>query len=239
MKLSFLRGSVYIVLQNYSLRTMLSLLRAPRPPMLSGAADNLVTYEDGASSLEFRSDNTEYCLKNVHSPFDATKPQSIMVPPLHYHIYQAEHFHIVEGSWHVFRDAVAQPWRTLSASDPDAPKTAVIPKQTYHTIRNASATEPMVLEVSLIPQASKSEERFFRNFFGHLDDCRRCNQQPSFFQLMVLLRCASTPLGLLMPARWLGIVVSKLFRNLMGWWGYWVLGYQDTYPQYYIEKKAI
>lgn len=207
--------------------------------MLTRASNNPVMCEDGASSLEFRSDDTDYFLKNVHPPFDAKKPQSIMVPPLHYHIHQAEHFRIVEGSCHVFRDDVAQPWKTLSASEPDAPKTAVIPKQIYHTIRNTSATQPLVLEVNLTPQDSESEERFFRNFFGYLDDCRRSSQSPSFFQLMVFFQSADTPLGLPMPSRWLGIVVSRIFLNLMGWWGYWVLGYQDTYSEYYTEKKAI
>lgn len=218
---------------------MLSFLKAPLPPRTNRAADNPIIYEDGASLLEFRSSGADYLLRNMHPPFDKNKPRSIMVPPFHYHIHQTEHFRIVEGSCHLFRDTADKPWKTLSAKDPDAAKTAFISKGLYHTINNASATEPLVLDVNLTPEDVEGEERFFRNFFGYLDDCRKAGQSPSLFQLMVFLRGADTPLGLPMPTKWLGIVVSKIFLILMGWVGYWILGYKESYPEYYVEKKLV
>ncbi|KAJ9136851.1 hypothetical protein NKR23_g9568 [Pleurostoma richardsiae] len=217
---------------------MLSFLRSPLPPRTNRAADNPIFYEDGASLLEFREAGADYLLRNMHPPFEEGKPQSIMVPPFHYHIYQTEHFRILEGSCHLFRDTADKPWKTLSA-DGSGEKTAAIPNNLYHTLRNASATQPLVLDVSLTPEDVEGEERFFRNFFGYLDDCRKADRKPSLFQLMVFLRGADTPLGLPMPTRWLGLVASRIFLAFMGSVGYWILGYKETYPEYYIEKKSV
>lgn len=217
---------------------MFSFLRAPLPPKTNRVGHNPIIYEDGASSLEFREAGADYLLINKHPPFDKERP-SIMVPPFHYHIHQAEHFRIRSGACHLFKGTADGPWKSLSADDPNALKTAIIPKGTYHTIHNASTTEPVVLDVNLSPEDFEGEQRFFRNFFGYLDDCRKANQSPSLFQLMVFLKAADTPLALPMPAEWLGRVVSRVFTNLMGFWGKWALGYKDSYAEYYQEKKHV
>ncbi|KAL1863615.1 hypothetical protein Plec18170_000453 [Paecilomyces lecythidis] len=174
----------------------------------------------------------------MHPPFDKTKPSSIMVPPFHYHIHQTEHSRIVQGSCHLYRDTADKPWKTLSGEDPNASKTAAVPPKLYHTINNASATEPLVVDVNLTPEDVEGEERFFRNFFGYLDDCRKAGQAPSVFQLMVFLRSSDTPLGLPMPTKLLSVVASRAFLSVMGWVGYWILGYEETYPEYYAQKSA-
>ncbi|KAF7555508.1 hypothetical protein G7Z17_g2144 [Cylindrodendrum hubeiense] len=218
---------------------MLSFLRAPLPPKTDRASDNPIVYEDGASYLEFRtSPESNYLLRNQHPPFDKENP-SIMVPPFHYHIHQTEHFRIVSGEFHLFKDTADIPWKTLSADDPNGLKTAFIPPMQYHTINNASTTEPLVLDVSLTPEDVEGEERFFRNFFGYLDDCRKAGQKPSFFQLMVFLQSSDTPLGLPIAPKWLGIAASHLFMHGMGFFGRWILGYRSTYEEYYVEKKAV
>jgi len=209
------------------------------PPRTHRADESLIIYEDGASSLEFRKSSPEdYLLRNMHPPWDTKKP-SIMVPPFHFHIYQTEHFRIVSGSCHLFKDTATKPWKTLSADDPNGVKTASIPPNTYHTINNASTTEPLVIDVSLTPEDVEGEERFFRNFFGYLDDCRKAGQAPSLFQLMVFLNDSDTPLGLPIFPKWLGVAASRAFLQAMGLFGRYVLGYQPSYAEYYREKKMI
>ncbi|KAH6874683.1 hypothetical protein B0T10DRAFT_532824 [Thelonectria olida] len=207
--------------------------------MLSFLHDTLIVYEDGASSLEFRkSSESEYLIRNMHPPFDKKNP-SIVTPPFHIHIHQTEHFRIVSGTCHLFKDTADKPWKTLSAKDPDAPKTASIPPKTYHTINNASETEPLVIDVSLTPEDVEAEERFFRNFFGYLDDCRKAGQQPSLFQMFVFLRSSDTPLALPIAPTWLGLAASQTFMHAMGFFGTWVLGYKTSYEEYYRERKTI
>ncbi|CAK7217054.1 hypothetical protein SCUCBS95973_003021 [Sporothrix curviconia] len=162
-----------------------------------------------------------------------------MNPPLHYHIDQTESFRILLGECHLFNTTADVPWKTLSAKDPDGLKTASIPNTIYHTLQNASTSEHLILDVKLSPEDAEGEQMFFRNFFGYLDDCRIAGQPPSFFQLMVFLKAADTPLGLPMPTQWLRVVVSRVFMNVMGWWGEWVLGYEKTYEEYYTERKDI
>ncbi|KKK23358.1 hypothetical protein ARAM_002165 [Aspergillus rambellii] len=174
---------------------MFSFLRASLPPKTFRADDNPIYYEDGASSLEFQAAGSEYLLRNQHPAWDPKKP-SIMVPPFHWHIHQTEHFHVVSGTCHLFRDYATTPWITISTTDPALPTKAVIPKQVYHTINNASTTEPLVLDVNLTPEDYEGEQRFFRNFFGYLDDCRKAGVPPNPFQLFVFLHAADTPLGI-------------------------------------------
>lgn len=216
--------------------TMFSFLRPPMPPKTNQADESLVIFENGASCLEFRKASSDYFLRNKHPPFDKDHP-SIMVPPFHFHIRQTEHFRIVSGECHLFKDTDDQHWKILSTKDPDALKNVFIPPNEYHTINNASTTEPLVLDVSLTPEDKDGEERFFRNFFGYLDDCKKVNQEPSLFQLMVFLRSSDTPLGLPVKPKWLALLVSWIFMHTMGLFGRWILGYQSTYEEYYHEKK--
>ncbi len=163
---------------------------------------------------------------------------SLVQPPFHFHIKQTEHFHIVSGEGTFWKGIGSEPWATLS-SIPGKQSTGSIPPQTYHKFENASKTEPLVVEVQLDPEEYESEERFFRNFFGYLDDCRKAKTEPSGFQLFVFLHAADTPLALPLPNEWLGVIVSRIFLNVMAFVGRWVLGYRATYPEYHERKKSI
>lgn len=213
---------------------MFSFLCPSLPPKTNTATSNFITYEDGASSVEFYKAGSDYILQNVHPPFNKEHP-SIMTPPPHYHLYQTEHFRIVSGSAHIFRENMKTPWITLSENSLDAPKTASIPKRVLHTIKNGSAVDKLVLDVSLTPEDYEAEQKFFRNFFGYLDDCRKAGSPPSIFQLMVFLDAADTPIGLPLPGL-VGLTASRLFLVAMSWWGKWILGYKPTYPEYYTQK---
>ena len=60
-------------------------------------------------------------------------------------------------------------YESRSAEDSSNPEKK---KKIYHTINNASTTEPLVLDVNLTSEEYNNEQRFFRKFFGYLDDCR-------------------------------------------------------------------
>ncbi|KAE9582267.1 hypothetical protein CGMCC3_g1413 [Colletotrichum fructicola] len=216
---------------------MFSFLRSSSPPRLNRAVDNPIFYENGKSCLEFRK-GSEYFLRNSHPPYDALSP-SIVNPPFHFHLYQSEHFKIVSGECHLYKNTTHAPWKTISAADPAAPRTAIIPKMEFHTLQNASSTDPLVIDVNLAPEDFEGEERFFRNFFGYLDDCKRAGETPSIFQLMVFLKHANTPLGLRLPTRWLSQVASRASLNIMGSIGEWILGYESSYREYYVARKGI
>ncbi|KIV96509.1 hypothetical protein PV10_00367 [Exophiala mesophila] len=218
--------------------TMLSFLRPSLPPRTERAGQNPVFYENGRSSLEFRDAGADYSLRNMHPPMVKGEPLSIMVPPHHYHIKQSEHFRIVSGTVNIYRGLDPQPWKILSDRD-GFEEAAMIPKKIYHRIENASSTEPLVLDVHLAPEEYEVEQRFFRNFFGYLDDCKSGNVAPSLFQLLVFLHSADTPLALPFSESWPGVFASRIFLIGMAFWGRWILGYKQTYPEYYLEKKDL
>ena len=161
---------------------------------------------------------------------------SIIEPPFHYHIYQTERFRVVSGEGVFWRGIDSKPWATLSSKS-SAQSAAVEPRR-YHRFENASKTEDLVIDVQLDPEDDEGEQRFFRNFFGYLDDCKSHKVAPSFFQLMVFLYEADTPLALPLPYEWLGVWVSRLFLIAVAFVGHWVLGYRTSYPEYYAEKKS-
>ncbi|EED13002.1 hypothetical protein TSTA_055080 [Talaromyces stipitatus ATCC 10500] len=216
---------------------MFTFLRGSTPPKTFRAHDNPIYYEDGTSFVQFNEAGSKYILRNQHPPFDSTKP-SIMTPPFHWHINQTEHFSIVEGECHLFKENPEKPWMTISAKDPNAPKTASIPKTVFHTIHNASTTEPMVVDVNLTPEDAESEQKFFRNFFGYLDDCRKAGVPPSMFQLFVFLNEADTPVAVPLPSKFLSKVASRVMLSSVAWYGRWILGYKTSYPEYYDDGKS-
>lgn len=160
---------------------------------------------------------------------------SILQPPFHYHVSQTEHFRIVSGEGKFWKGIGSDPWTTLSATA--STTTASIPPKRYHKFENASKTDPLVLDVQLNPEDYESEQRFFRNFFGYLDDCRKAKTEPSVFQLMVFLNAADTPVALPLPNEQVGVIVSRIFVNVMAFVGRWGLGYSVSYPEYYEAPK--
>jgi len=95
-----------------------------------------------------------------------------------------------------------------------------------------------VLDIHLTPEDYQNEQRFFRNFFGYLDDCKKAKTAPSLFQLLVFLHSADTPLALPAPTEWLGRILSRVFLIVVAYWGKFVLGYRDNYPEYYEVGKS-
>ena len=174
-------------------------------------------------------------------PQSPKNPTSMLQPPFHFHIHQTEHFSLRSGTAHFYLGLSPLPFTTLSLL-PSAPKTAFIPAGHYHRFKNASDTEELVIDIQLSPEAYEDEQRFFRNFFGYLEDCRKGRVEPSLFQLLVFLHAADTPLAV--PVPWLlggelaGRLVSRVILVVGAVWGRWVLGYRGSYGEYYEEGKG-
>lgn len=119
--------------------------------------------------------------------------------------------------------------------------TATLGPNRYHRFENASSTEDLVMNIQLDPEDAENEERFFRNFFGYLDDCKLAKVEPSVFQLFVFLHSADTPLAVPMPnlGAWMegvGVRVSWVLMVVVAWVGRVVLGYRSSYREYYDEE---
>lgn len=217
---------------------MLSFLRGAGPARTNTASHNPITYEDGRSSMSFRPPGSDYCMTHTIPPQTKQHGISLLTPPFHYHIHQDEFFRVQKGTGNFYRGLDPRPFAVLSATQPGLPRTASIARGRYHRFENASSDEDLVVDVHLAPESYEGEQRFFRNFFGYLDDCRRAGLAPSFFQLLVFLHAADTPLAVPLPWEALGRVVSRVLLTTVAYWGRWVLGYKDSYPEYYEEGKS-
>lgn len=204
---------------------MFSFLRAASPPRTNNASNNPIHYENGLSSVTFHPPNSPYCMTHVLPP-----GLSIITPPFHYHIHQDEFFRVHSGlaTFHQLGTST-----TIAAG-----ATTAIKAGRYHRFENASATDPLVVDIQLAPEAYESEQRFFRNFFGYLDDCKTAGAAPSFFQLMVFLESADTPLAVPVPWEALGRALSRVLLAVAAGWGRWGLGYRETYREYYEDGKS-
>lgn len=216
---------------------MLSFLRAQIPPRTNNAANNPIVYENGRSSVTFHRPNSDYIMTHRIPPTTTEHGASITEPPHHYHVYQDEFFRVQSGTGKFYRGFDKEPCAVLS-SDPGAKTTAFIKAGQFHRFENASKTEDLVVDIHLAPESYENEQRFFRNFFGYLNDCRNAKVAPSLFQLLVFLASADTPVAIPMPTDWLARLVSRGFTSLGALWGRWVLGYKQNYPEYYEEGKS-
>jgi hypothetical protein len=215
---------------------MLSFLRASTPPRRHTANLKTVTYEDGAASQTFYSSKESWAIQHV-----IPTNKSMFNPPLHLHLYQTEDFLAVKGTgiWH--QPTVQNPAHkriVMSAGDPPIH----LPLGTFHRFENASATEPLIVKIRVDPPGlnAVNAERFFRNFFGYLDDCRAHGSGPSIFQLELFLYTCDGPLAIPVPGpdivKWWVSRITMLILGVVI--GKWLLGYKQTYPEYYSDKDV-
>ncbi|KAK0842655.1 hypothetical protein LTR91_025169 [Friedmanniomyces endolithicus] len=179
-------------------------------------------------------------LQTTHTPTAMQKPSNklnYLTPPLHWHWYQEEFFHVTEGRY-IFtlegKDMV------VSASDLMPIK---ITPRARHTFKADETHEgPCSIEISTAisprspagdPEGEGMNEKFFRNIYQYLDDCWVQGQAPRLPQLLLILHSAEVSLALPGPA-WLALPISYAMGVVIGlWWGGYVLGYRASYPEYY------
>ncbi|KAK6201767.1 hypothetical protein LQW54_009346 [Pestalotiopsis sp. IQ-011] len=214
---------------------MFSFFRPSLPARTNNAVNNPIFYEQGRSSVTFHAPDAKYVMTHVLPPTTKEHGISIIQPPFHYHIHQDEFFQLQKGTASIYMGTEPRPFTTLSE---DGQTTAVIPARRYHRFENASKVEDLVIDVHLSPDSYEKEQRFFRNFFGYLDDCKTNKSAPSLFQLMVFLHDADTPLAVPLPYEWLGRIASRILLTSAAFWGSRVLGYKPSYPEYFEEGKS-
>ncbi|KAJ5273795.1 hypothetical protein N7478_008920 [Penicillium angulare] len=207
---------------------MLSFL-AKRVPKTTTAGLNPIIFDNGRSSIEFKSPNDQYLVINRWPPASSEANRNIALrPPLHWHRYQTEMFHVISGSAQFTYDG-QKIVKTKGQS-------MIIPTQTFHTFCNASTTEELVIEFVLEPQWKDRDERFFRNVQSYRDDCRAAGVPRSLPQVLLFNWVGGVVLALPGPpmiARFLGVLMNCFGGVLLG---KYILGYKESYPEYYKAK---
>jgi mannose-6-phosphate isomerase-like protein (cupin superfamily) len=140
---------------------MLSFLSL-HPPRTKVAHLDVITFDDGRSSVEFKPPSDRYLVINRWPPArtasDAVPGQAkcALSPPPHWHYYQKETFHILSGTAKFMLEGEQILLR--------AGEVIEIPAGVFHTFCNASLTEEMVVEFMLEPGTRERDEGFFSKF---------------------------------------------------------------------------
>ncbi len=143
---------------------MLAFL-AKHPARTRNAHNNPVFFDDGRSSIEFKPPSNRYLVVNRLPPAGAPddevaggggasiKANGALAPPLHWHVSQTETFHVLQGTAQFTLDGRRHVAR--------AGDTVTINPGVFHTFRNASGREELVVEFVLEPRARERDEAFF------------------------------------------------------------------------------
>ncbi|KAL9105015.1 MAG: hypothetical protein Q9163_000112 [Psora crenata] len=200
---------------------MLSFL-ARMPPRTSQAHLRTIHTEDGENAVEFLvdDDKADYGMKSWSKP-----GPTILDPPYHWHKYQTERFLVHSGT---MRSTLEGQDKLISAGE-----TIVIKPGLYHTYRNNSDTEQLIVSTGLDPSAHERDEAFFRNLYCYLDDCRKADMAPHIAQVCLFLYLFDCYLAIPGP-RSIAKPLSQALVFLLGVVvGKWLLGYKEIYPEYY------
>ena len=140
---------------------MLSWL-ANGPARTRVASLNTIFFDGGRSSITFNDHSDPYLVINHLPPAsDGEVEESkipgpgncALAPPLHWHYDQTERFHVLEGKARFYLNGRKQ---TACVGD-----VVTIPKQAFHTFRNASKQDDLVIEFVLDPMNRDRDEAFF------------------------------------------------------------------------------
>jgi mannose-6-phosphate isomerase-like protein (cupin superfamily) len=210
---------------------MLSILRGAEPVRRNTASQNPVYYENNTSSQQFHPTGSKY-----FTTHRIPSKKSMFNPPLHLHLYQTELFTVRSGKgiWHLPTHADPAKRKTTLTAGQDI----WLPAGIFHRFENPSEDEELVVDIRIEPPTAPwgIEERFFRNFFGYLEDCTRSGVSPSIFQLELFLHTVDGPIAIPVPGpdslKWWA---SRIFCLILGVViGEWLLGYKRSYPEYYV-----
>ncbi|KAF7187692.1 putative oxidoreductase patJ [Pseudocercospora fuligena] len=185
----------------------------------------------GKSVLEIQTTHTPTALQKVPDE------KNYLTPPPHWHWYQDEFFHIRKGRYIFTLEGVD---KTISASDPQPIR---IPAGARHTFKvDDTCEDECVIEVSTLLSPKGADEgageKFFRNIYSYLDDCYLQDVSPSLPQLLLMLDSAEISLALPGPG-WVARPLSWILGVVVGrWFGGYVLGYRDSYEEYWSEKEG-
>lgn len=216
---------------------ILGFMRQQLPHRTKTAHLNHLPFKDFDGKKSFSITFIDDPLSNTPSstqtfPPDSKGNTSLFNPPAHYHILQDEYFRVISGQgvWHLWddRDVV------LKTGDE-----IMIPAWKYHSFKNHSETEPLVVGYWYDKEFVAMEERFFRNALGYLADCFEAKLEPSIFQLAMFgvddLMVFSFVHWRFLPSSvefGLNVVVCYLLALI----GRWLLGYEYSYGEYFDSR---
>lgn len=165
------------------------------------------------------------------------KTTTIFHPPGHFHLLSDEYFYITAGSgtWHLWGGQKVHVKKG---------EQIMVPRRSWHCFEgDASADDPLTIEVRYEAGYAAMEERFFRNTLGYMADCHKAGIGPSVFQLMVFFMHNLMPPGIVwVPGgkgkgmEMLNLVLNTVFMFVVGVVGEFLMGYRVSYPEYYEEK---
>jgi mannose-6-phosphate isomerase-like protein (cupin superfamily) len=148
---------------------MLSFL-ATHPRRTKIAHLNTISFDDGASSIEFKSPSDRYLVINKWPPAgseEETVPgqaKCALSPPPHWHYFQKETFHMLKGTGKFMLEG-----KLIQAK---AGELVTIPPGAFHTFCNNSMTEGMEVEFTLEPGTRERDEAFFSTLSHNTFDFR-------------------------------------------------------------------
>jgi mannose-6-phosphate isomerase-like protein (cupin superfamily) len=138
---------------------MLSFL-ARHPPRTRVAHLDQITYDDGRSVVTFKSPSDRYLVVNLLPPDSSSSERiasvsrnSVLAPPLHWHIRQHETFHVLQGTATFEKDGQVT---TVGES-----QMVSIPIGCFHKFCNASFERPLLIEFVLEPKMRSRDEAYF------------------------------------------------------------------------------
>jgi len=202
-----------------------------------------ITFDDGRSSIEFKAPSDRYLVINRLPPASRQEhpdhdndsnptpspPNCALNPPLHWHSKQDEFFHVLEGQATFYLGG-----RKKAAVAGDV---VIIPEGQFHTFRNASHQDELVVEFVLEPRDRVRDEQFFRNTQTYRDDCRKAGMPRSLFQVLIFNQRANVILALPGP-EFIAKPMGRLLTFVGALVGKWIFGFHDSYAEYYAGKKA-
>jgi mannose-6-phosphate isomerase-like protein (cupin superfamily) len=132
---------------------MLSFLARPPPRTQVGHLDH-ITYDDGQSTVTYKSPSGRYLVVNRLPPSSASDPRnSVLAPPLHWHARQHETFHVLRGAARFEMDG--------KVTTAEQGQIVSVPRGCFHKFGNASDERPLVIEFVLEPRMRGRDEAYF------------------------------------------------------------------------------
>lgn len=211
-------------------------LISPRPQRTKTAHLAEVKGAFNASHASFHRENGHLYITETHYTSIHPKAQggleSESGPPPHIHLYQSEYFTVLAGTLGV---AVNGTNYFLKPGDPEKRVESGARHRFWPHEGADGGKGDVVLRVRVDEYYPGGlDERFIRNIFSYTADCDTQGKSISLPQMILFLYAHDMVADIPLP-----IPILKAFHWFVGYViGAWLLGYSDTYSEYYDDEVA-